>query len=95
MQVNVNISPDVLDWVMTHTRLDRLPVQIAEYLRLWSNGEKSPTFNQIEKTSRATGIPLGYFFLKTPPKEDLPLVEYRTVDSAALDNPSRDLCIII
>ena len=91
MQVNVNISPDVLDWVMTHTRLDRLPVQIAEYLRLWSNGEKSPTFNQIEKTSRATGIPLGYFFLKTPPKEDLPLVEYRTVDSAALDNPSRDL----
>lgn len=91
MQVDVSISADVLDWVMSHTQLDRLPKQIAEYLRQWSSGTKIPTFNQIEKTSKATGIPLGYFFLKTPPKEDLSLVEYRTVDSVALDNPSRNL----
>lgn len=91
MQVDVSVSADVLDWVMAHTQLDRLPKQIAEYLRLWSSGTKIPTFNQIEKTSKATGIPLGYFFLKTPPTEDLSLVEYRTVDSVALDNPSRNL----
>lgn len=91
MPVNVSISAEILDWVIAHTRLDRLPEQIAEYLRLWSSGEKVPTFNQVEKTSRATGIPLGYFFLKTPPHEDLSLVEYRTVNSSALEDPSRNL----
>ena len=65
------------------------------YLRFHSssqlNGEKEPTFNQVEKVSKATGIPLGYFFLQTPPIEDLSIVEYRTIDSIELKNPSRNL----
>lgn len=91
MQVNVDISVAILDWVMAHVQIDILPSQIKEYLSLWKNGEKKPTFNQIEKTSRATGIPLGYFFLQTPPTEDLSFVDYRTIDSLTLENPSRNL----
>jgi hypothetical protein len=30
----------------------------------WMSGEKSPTFNQLEKFSAETRIPLGYFSLK-------------------------------
>lgn len=91
MQARVSISDDILQWIMAQVRLESLPDKIAKNLTMWCKKEKIPTFNQIEDTSRATGIPLGYFFLKTPPKEDLSLVEYRTVDSAELTNPSREL----
>lgn len=91
MPVNVSISKDVLDWIMAHIQLDTLPTQIVNYLLSWRNGEKVPTYNQIEKVSKATGVPFGYFFLQKPPEEDLTLVEYRTIDSVELHNPSRDL----
>ena len=62
MQVNVDVSHEIINWLMAHVQIDSLPRQIQEYLHLWSAGKKTPTFNQIERTSRATGIPLGYFF---------------------------------
>lgn len=95
MQVKVNVSDEIIDWLMAHVKMDSLPGRIQEYLYLWSAGKKTPTFNQIERTSKATGIPLGYFFLQTPPEEDLAFADYRTVDSAALENPSRNLIDVV
>ncbi|MGI6433322.1 MAG: hypothetical protein ACOXZ4_05695 [Sphaerochaetaceae bacterium] len=40
---------------------------------------------------KKTHIPLGYFFLQTPPKEKIKLLEYRTIANAEFDIPSRDL----
>ncbi len=91
MQANVNVSTELLHWVVAHIRMDLLPGKITEYLNTWISGKKTPTFNQIETVSKATGIPLGYFFLQTPPIENLALVDYRTIDSVELNNPSRDL----
>lgn len=91
MQAKVNISASILHWVMRTTQLDTLPPQIVEYLTKWIKGEKEPTFNQVERVSQATGIPLGYFFLQTPPQEDIPLMEYRTINSISFDRPSRNL----
>lgn len=91
MQTYVNISPQILTWVISSVQTDTLQPKIVDYLFQWQSGEKTPTFNQVEDVSKATGIPLGYFFLQTPPTEDLSIVEYRTVDSAELSNPSRDL----
>lgn len=91
MRVEVNISDSVLNWIFNCIHIDVLPSQIVEYLKDWRSGEKKPTFSQIERTSKATGIPLGYFFLDTPPKEDLSLTEYRTIDSIEMQNPSREL----
>ncbi|MBQ8835828.1 MAG: ImmA/IrrE family metallo-endopeptidase [Oscillospiraceae bacterium] len=91
MKVNVNISKETLGWIMANINFDALSSQIAGRLMSWYSGEKVPTFNQIEEASRATGIPLGYFFLNTPPKEDRTLLEYRTVDSLELEKPSRNL----
>lgn len=91
MKVNVTISKETLEWIMANINLDILSSQIAGRLLSWYSGEKVPTFNQIEEASRATGIPLGYFFLNTPPKEDRTLLEYRTVDSLELEKPSRNL----
>lgn len=91
MTVSVDIADSVLDWIMSKVRPESLPEAVWKNLMQWSNKEKTPTFNQVEAASKATGIPLGYFFLQTPPQENLSLVDYRTVDSVELTNPSREL----
>ena len=77
MQTYINISSEILDWITTHIQINTLHPEIADCLKSWISGQKNPTFNQIEKVSKATGIPLGYFFLQHPPNEDLSFVEYR------------------
>ena len=89
--VKVHIAPNMLEWNLQQTQNVKLSDKVAGYLQSWVNGEKEPTFSQIEQVSKNTGIPLGYFFLKEPPKEDLSIIEYRTVDSIELDHPSRNL----
>lgn len=88
MQATMDISPDILKWIASNADLTQAA---ADTLDVWINGTKKPTFNQIEQMSRNTGMPLAYFFLKDPPKENIALVEYRTIDSAELTKPSRDL----
>lgn len=89
--VKVHIAPNMLEWILQQTQNIKLSDKVAGYLQSWVNGEKEPTFSQIEQVSKNTGIPLGYFFLKEPPKEDLSIIEYRTVDSIELEQPSRNL----
>lgn len=91
MQPSVNLAPEIIDWIFQKVRMDKISQSIVNNLRQWSIGEKKPTFGEIEAISKATHIPLGYFFLKTPPAEDLTLIEYRTIDSLELQNPSRNL----
>ena len=91
MQVNINVSENIIDWVMKRVSPSVLSSKQGELLYAWKEGRKAPTYNQIEKMSKVTGIPLGYFFLEKPPVEDSSFVEYRTVDSKELSNPSRNL----
>ena len=92
MQTQVNITPAIMDWIVGQIKFEKIkePLLIKN-IQLWKTGEKQPTFNQVEKLSKITNIPLGYFFLATPPAEDLSLLEYRTVDSYEVLNPSRNL----
>ena len=89
--VNVNIQPTILDWVYKQIDVDQVGVDLMEKISQWIAGTKTPTFGQVQALSRKSRIPLGYFFLSTPPEEDLSLLEFRTVDSLELVNPSRDL----
>lgn len=89
--VKVQIAPELLQWVLIQTSGMQLSEKNLAHLQSWADGTKEPTFAQIEQVSKGTGIPLGYFFLKKPPQEDLSLVEYRTVDSLELNQPSRNL----
>ena len=91
MKSEIEISKNILNWVIQQTENMDLSSDMKELLAKWLSDEKKPTYNQVEKMSRTTGIPLGYFFLETPPNEDLTIVEYRTVDSMELINPSRNL----
>ena len=91
MQAHIKVSPIILEWVLEQIHPETLSDQTLQYLETWRLGKKTPTFNQVEKVSKATGIPLGYFFLQTPPQEDVSLIEFRTVDSILLNYPSRNL----
>ncbi len=53
---------------------------ITKFPRLekWLNGEKSPTFKQLEVFSKKVYLPLGYLFLPEPPPEKLPIPFFRT-----------------
>lgn len=90
-KVNVKIQPVIISWALSQTSEEKLGTQLMDNVKQWLDGTKSPTFNQIEDFSKKTHIPLGYFFLQTPPTEQIGLLEYRTIDSIALTNPSRDL----
>ncbi len=91
MQVNYTISQDILDWVVKQTTSDSVIPKTLPMIKEWQRGTKIPTYNQIEAASRDTRIPLGYFFLKTPPMEKFTLLEYRTIKSQEFEQPSRDL----
>lgn len=89
--VNVNIQPAIISWALSQTNEEKLGAKLVENIKHWLDGTKSPTFNQIEDFSKKSHIPLGYFFLKTPPVEKIRLLEYRTIDSIELTDPSRNL----
>ena len=91
MAVYVDIPDSVYNWALNQVRPDDYNRNAIEQILLWKNGQKRPTINQIEKISNKLGLPFGYFFLDNPPKEEIPLIEFRTVDSIELDIPSRNL----
>lgn len=88
--VNVKIRPEIINWALSQTQEEKLGEKLMNNITKWLNGTKTPTFNQIEDFSRKRNIPLGYFFLQTPPVEKIDLLEYRTVNSIQLANPSRN-----
>ncbi len=90
-KIEVQVAPAIINWVISQSNPGELSEKVTKYLNAWKDGKKIPTFNQIEAVSSATGIPLGYFFLDTPPIEDKSIVQCRTIDSIALNNPSRNL----
>jgi Zn-dependent peptidase ImmA (M78 family) len=89
--VKVDVSPNILDWIHTVASFDGVDDKLLSHFYKWKDEEEQPTYAQIESLSKKIHIPLGYFFLKTPPIEHLPLLEFRTLNSASPKPPSRDL----
>lgn len=87
----VDVNPDVLKWA-AH-RSGKIEGMVAEfpYWEKWMNNEGQPTLKQLEKLSKATSTPLGYFFLDQPPVERLSIPHFRTVDDVQGRAASPDL----
>lgn len=86
--LEVNIEVSIIDWVISQNNISN---NIKELLQEVKNNKLKITFKQLEDISKKINIPLGYFFLKQPPQENLNIIECRTIDSIELENPSRDL----
>lgn len=89
--LQIDIKEVLIDWIIQQAQYEHLNNAILDLLFKWKSGEKKPTFKKIEEVSRITHIPFGYFFLNAPPEENISLVDFRTVDSERMQNPSRNL----
>jgi Zn-dependent peptidase ImmA (M78 family) len=89
--IRVEIAPSVLDWISNVASFEGVDERLRSHFYKWKNNEDQPTYAQIESLSNKIHIPLGYFFLKAPPQENLPIFEFRTVNSTIAPKPSRDL----
>ncbi|MFA5467560.1 MAG: ImmA/IrrE family metallo-endopeptidase [Sphaerochaetaceae bacterium] len=91
MKTQYTVSPAVVDWIINQVGSSETLIDPLNSLKEWKDGVKSPTFNEIQKMSQKTHIPLGYFFLTKPPEEKIELLKYRTIASEEFEKPSREL----
>jgi Zn-dependent peptidase ImmA (M78 family) len=88
----VPVKPELLRWACE--RAGKPESALAEKFAAfphWLNGEKDPTFKQLEDFARATRTPFGFFFLPEPPEERAPIPDFRTVGGVHVLHPSPDL----
>jgi len=60
-------------------------------IKQWERGEVFPTLNQIEHFSKAVHAPIGFLFLDEPPKEKVPIPDFRTPWNKHRLQPSPEL----
>ncbi len=90
--VQVTVEPALLAWARARSGLDAdLLIQKFPKLYQWESGEVNPTLKQLENFARATRKPVGYLFLPVPPKEDIPIPDFRTIGDRSVVRPSPDL----
>lgn len=65
------------------------------HLLEWESGKKALTFKQAMTYAKKAHVPFGYLFLTTPPEENLPLPDFRTMNTHGVQNPSAELLDIV
>lgn len=86
----IDVKPAVLHWVQEASN-GTLNEAWTNKIDKWLKNESKPTLNQLKDLSKKAQIPFGYFFLDNTPKEDLPLLKFRTINNIEIDRPSRNL----
>lgn len=93
------VNPSLLAWARERAQMsidalsDKLPTKV-ERIEAWEKGEQKPTFKQAQKLANLLHVPFGYLFLSTPPKEKLPISDFRTLGDNAqeiVSNALKDL----
>lgn len=90
--MKVDVAPEVLRWACEragyseNTLASRFPE-----LNRWLRGEAGPTLKQLERFAQVTRTPFGYFFLPEPPRETVPIPDFRTIGNALIERPTPDL----
>lgn len=90
--VRIPVNPELLTWARERAGLDALTLaRRFPKLGKWEAGELQPTLRQLEDFARAVHVAVGYLFLPTPPREQLPIPDFRTVADRDLSRPSANL----
>jgi len=92
MPDTVFVKPELIRWAIERSRLpaDEFARDFPK-LEEWQSGTRMPTARQLELFANKTMTPLGYFFLDSPPKETLPIPDFRTVGDVPIERPSPNL----
>ena len=92
MPVRVDVRPELLDWARARSGItDEAWSERFAYVDNWMTGDKRPTFKQLEKFAQQTHTPFGMLLLPEPPIEPVPITDFRSVTSAAPEQPTANL----
>jgi Zn-dependent peptidase ImmA (M78 family) len=88
----VPVRPELLSWALHRAGLDSFDL-VGRFPKLeaWLTGEVWPTLRQLEQFARSVHVPVGYLFLPEPPREQLPIPDFRTLAGSDLARPSPNL----
>lgn len=90
------VNPEIISWARERCGYTpgllakKLNTKVDRYLS-WEDGKDHPTFKQAQKLANVVHVPFGYFFLREPPLEDLPIPDLRRVGGTPLGKPSPEL----
>ena len=85
----LKISTAILQWINDRF-FDNLGSMQGKFTK-WLNGDTIPTIKQVKEMCKKIHIPFRYVLMENPPKENCDIIDFRTVDSIELVNPSREL----
>ncbi|GGX08599.1 ImmA/IrrE family metallo-endopeptidase [Undibacterium macrobrachii] len=95
-----NINTQMLSWART-----RSGIALSDFaqkchvdedrLLAWESGETALTFSQAMHYAEKAYIPFGYLFLSTPPEDELPIPDLRTIDGQGVQRPSAELLDLV
>ena len=88
----VSVRPELLRGACERGRIE--PEALAQrFPRFaeWESDKKQPTLRQLETFTRVSRTPIGFFFLSEPPKERIPIPDFRTIADKPAGRPSADL----
>ena len=90
--MRVDVNPELLVWARERSGIasDDLTRRFPK-LEEWERGDRSPTLKQLESFANATHAPVGFLFLPEPPREEVPIPDYRTISDGGVRRPSPDL----
>lgn len=88
------INPELLVWARKNSRLTieqaakKVPVK-KERLELWEQGDLKPTIKQLRKLGHIYKRPIAVFYLSEPPRDFIPLHDFRRfpIDVEELESP--------
>ncbi|MCY4300035.1 MAG: ImmA/IrrE family metallo-endopeptidase [Flavobacteriaceae bacterium] len=90
-----SLQPQVLIWARQRAQISpdflakKMKIKIERILNWEQTGEISMA--QIDKLAQITRTPIGYLFLSHPPKEKIPIQDFRTLTKDIPKYPSPDL----
>lgn len=94
------VTREMISWAIKRSR--ETPDSVAHKLNVktekliaWERGDTRPSFRQAQVLAKKLRIPFGYLYLSTPPAENLPLPDLRTVAGATPHKPSPDFLDIL
>jgi Zn-dependent peptidase ImmA (M78 family) len=96
-KVQAFITPEIVRWARTRAAtssrsvVKKLDKKKTQRLSAWEHGEALPTMREAQNLAQMLNIPFGYLFLSNPPKEPLPLPDFRAIGGEPVGEPSADL----
>lgn len=90
------IKPEIIEWARQRAAIEPedLLARFPKYME-WASGDTLPTLKQVEKFAKAVHVPVGYLFMDTPPKEQLPIPDFRTLNNQEIKSPSPNLLDVV